>query len=84
MSLLILGRGLERGVLLADILPGLEAAGQVSDICAEVRDGHAQLLHCVQVADRHCAVLQGVEVHGDRERDAALVCACVALADRLA
>jgi hypothetical protein len=56
----------------------------VSDICAEVRDGHAQLLHCVQVADRHCAVLQGVEVNGDRERDAALVCACVALANCLA
>jgi hypothetical protein len=56
----------------------------VSNVDAEVGNGHAELLHCVEVTDGHSVVLQGVEIDGDSEGDTAFVGAGIALTDGLA
>lgn len=55
----------------------------MSNVDTEVCDGHAELLHSVEIADGHSVVLEGVKVDCDGEGDTALVCACVALTDGL-
>ena len=51
------------------------------DVCVELVDPDALLLHGVAVADGHAAVVCGIKVVGDAERRADLVLTAVALAD---
>jgi hypothetical protein len=82
-SFLLLCCRLECGVLLADVVPRLEAVRQLSDVDSEVGNWHPHLLHGVQITQGHRFVIESVEIDGNRERDTALVGAGISLTNGL-
>ena len=83
LSFLVLGLALESGELAAHVFPSLLPVGKLSDLAGELADGHADLLHGVEVTQGHGLVLNGIEVDCDGEGDTALVCTGIALTDGL-
>src|SRR3954467_6643944 len=66
------------------VRPLLVGSDTLGDVAAEMVGGHADLLKCIAITDRHGTVLCGLPVDRDTERCSNLVLPAVAPSDRTA